>query len=122
MTVEIGVDPEVLAAAIDAWTEGQLKCRARGRHNWNPYTSFVGTRVVDVHEECGLCHNRRSRQMYGNATQWPGRWIDPKWKAERFGLDYLFPKGSGRLSNQQKEQVRFMEIMSRGRLVEVDDE
>lgn len=117
-----GIDPTVLQQAIDRWTAGQLKCRARGRHVWNPYTSFVGTRVIDVHEVCALCKNRRRRKMYGQYTQWPGRWIDPRWTMERYGPDFLLPPGSGRLSAAQKDQIRILEFLNRPKLVLREDE
>ena len=112
-----GIDPQVFAEVIETWTKGQLACRARQRHNWGPYTAYVNARTADVHEVCGLCKNRRHRLM--NALT--GQWIDPKWRAERFGPDYLLPKGVGRLSVEQKDYLRLLEVMSR-KITYVDEE
>lgn len=112
-----GIDPKVLAEAMEGWNEGELKCRGRQRHNWNPYTCFVNARTIDVHEACGNCKARRHRLM--NAKT--GHWIDPKWKPERWSENYRLPAGAGRLSPDQKAFIRLTEVMSRGRIVEVDE-
>jgi hypothetical protein len=114
-----GVDPKVLAEAMDGWNEGEFRCRARGVHSWDDYTSFVGPFVIDVHERCRSCKARRN--MHGAKSKMRGHWIDPKWYPVSFPDNYRLPPGSGRLSPDQKAEVRFTQMMHRKRLVEVDE-
>lgn len=105
--------------AIASWKEGQRRCRARGRHNWGPYTVFEHRTWYDVVEQCTHCRNRRSAPFTKTAR---GLRKAEKWKPD-YRDGYLLPKGAMplRFDEDLKDELTAGDILSR-RIVEVLDD
>jgi hypothetical protein len=58
--LEVRGDPTLTEEAVASWNAGQRKCRARGRHRWDPYTVWEHHTYYDVVERCSSCKIRRS--------------------------------------------------------------
>lgn len=114
-------DPALAEEAISGWNAGQVKCRARQRHSWNPFTvvhhvSRSGD-YYDVIEQCGYCKSRRHRVL-SMAGYWQGRW-----KFIRYSEGYLMPKGSGGLTEEHRAGLRLTDVVGRKiQYVNDDDE
>lgn len=115
--VELRGDVSLTQEAMAGWREGQRRCRARGRHNWGPFTVYDHGSWFDVVEQCGHCRNRRSAPFI--KTSWGLRKAD-KWKPD-YRDGYLLPKGAQRLGDDMHDELTAMDILSR-RIVEALDD
>jgi hypothetical protein len=112
-------DGELTREAASEWTPGQRKCRARGRHDWKPFTVYEHRAYLDVVERCPNCKNRRHATFV--RTQWGVR-QDSKWKPD-YRDNYLLKKGSARVRDLEDlfDSITADDILSR-RIVEVKDD
>ena len=101
------------------WSAGQRKCRARGRHNWGPFTVYQHRNFFDVVEQCTHCRNRRHAPFV--QTKW-GLRRDDDWKPD-YRDGYLLKKGAARINQVEElmDELTAADIMSR-RIVEVPDD
>lgn len=102
---------------VEQWTPGQKRCRARGRHNWGPFTVREHRTYYDVIERCRDCLNRRHADYI--KTQW-GLRKSTDWKPD-YRDGYLLPKGAARLDEEITDGLVAADILSR-RIIEVTDE
>jgi hypothetical protein len=111
-------DYSLTQEAVASWTAGQRKCRARGRHNWGPYTVYEHPTWLDVVEVCSHCRNRR-HAPYVETTH--GVRKTDKWKPD-YRDGYLLPKGAARLDEDIIDELTADDIRSRKRVVVSDEE
>lgn len=97
------------------WTEGQRRCRARGRHGWKPFTVYEHRNHYEVVERCPDCLNRRVAD-FGLS----GRKLSP-WRPDRYRDGYLLPRGAMRIVDDLKDELMLGDILSR-RIVEAPDD
>lgn len=109
-------DPSLTREALQGWREGQKRCRARRRHNWNPYTVWEYRNHYEVVEQCSHCRNRRSADFV-NTTY--GLRQSTKWKAD-YREGYLLPAGAQRIDDDMRDELVASDILSR-RIVEAPD-
>lgn len=109
-------DESLTRDAMSGWKEGQRRCRARGRHNWGPYTVWEHRSFYEVVEQCTHCRNRRSAEFSKT-----GRKVSD-WKPD-YRDGYLLPKGAVPLRQAEdlKDELVLMDILSR-KVVEVPNE
>jgi hypothetical protein len=113
--LEVRGDPTLTEEAVASWNAGQRKCRARGRHRWDPYTVWEHHTYYDVVERCSSCKIRRSADYDKRGRR------QTKWKPDYRDSNYLLPKGAARISEDLKDELVLGDIRSR-RIVEVTDE
>lgn len=107
-------DFDLTREAMAQWRRGQRICRARGRHNWGPYTVYVHPTFLDVVEQCGHCRNRRSADF-----SLSGRKLT-KW-APDYRDGYLLPRGAARIQDELHDELMLEDLLSR-KTVQVDDD
>jgi hypothetical protein len=112
---EVYGDASLTDQAVQSWSAGQRRCRARKRHNWGPHFVREHRTYYEVIERCTHCSNRRTADFAKT-----GRKIS-KWSpAYRDG--YLLPKGAAPIDEDLHDVLVLSDILSR-RIVEVlDDE
>jgi hypothetical protein len=110
-------DIEKTRETMSLWREGQRRCRARGRHNWSPFTVYEHRTFYEVVEQCSHCRNRRSADFTKTAR---GLRKATKWQMD-YRDGYLLPHGSMRLTEDLHDELWASDILSR-RIVEVPDE
>lgn len=108
-------NPELTREAVAGWKTGQRRCRARKRHNWNPFTVYEHRNHFDVVEQCSHCRNRRHADFSKQ-----GRKLTA-WKAD-YRDGYLLPKGAMRLDDDIKDELWLEDILSRRIVEALDDE
>lgn len=113
-TEDIPGDPSLTAEAMNSWREGQRRCRARKRHNWQAHTVREFRSHYEVMERCSSCFNRRVCDFSKT-----GRRIN-KWQPI-YRDNYLLPKGAQRITEDLHDELVLGDILSR-RIVEVLDE
>lgn len=99
-------DDSLTQEAVQGWTAGQRRCRARKRHNWGPYTVWEYATFYDVVEQCSHCRNRRHAPFSKT-----GRKID-KWKPD-YRDGYLLPKGAAPIDEDTHDHLVLLDITSR---------
>jgi hypothetical protein len=99
------------------WKEGQRRCRARGRHNWAPYTVYEHRNWYEVVEQCSHCRNRRSAEFVETAH---GLRKASGWKPD-YRDGYLLPRGAMRIDEDLHDELTAADILNR-RIVEVSDD
>lgn len=113
--VEIRGDRTLTEQAIAEWNAGQRKCRARGRHRWDPYTVWEHATYYDVVERCSSCKIRRAADFNKRGRR------QTKWKPDYRDSNYLLPRGAARIDEDLRDELVLGDILSR-RIVEVTDE
>lgn len=125
---EVGDEDKTLEA-MDNWTEGQKKCRARrGRHVYGGFAVYEHRTYLDVIQQCTICKSVRRRATFRRVT-WgkrPGLRQLTDWKPvyrEPDGKSYLLPKGAARITRDSsfQEELNAIEIL-KGRIIQVDDD
>jgi hypothetical protein len=124
-----GGDDEKTLEAMDEWTSGQRKCRARrGRHVYVGFTAYEHRTYIDVVQQCSICKSVRRRATFRRVT-WgkrPGLRQLTDWKPvyrDSNGKSYLLPKGAARITRDSgfQEYLNAQEILS-GRIIRVPDD
>lgn len=108
-------DESLTVEAMSSWSEGQRRCRARGRHHWGPYTVYEHRDHYEVLERCTHCKNRRSADFAKT-----GRKLSA-WAAD-YRDGYLLPKGAARIEDELKDELVLGDILSRRIVEAVDDD
>lgn len=103
-------DPDLTREALEGWSEGQRKCRARGRHYWRPFTVWEHRNFYEVVEQCADCRNRHTADFTKT-----GRRLTKWFPIYRDG--YLLPKGAAPIEPEQKDELVLADLLSR-RIVE----
>jgi hypothetical protein len=113
-------DPSLTQEAVSNWREGQRRCRARGRHNWGPYTVYEHKHHYEVIEQCSHCRNRRAADFVKTDR---GIRKATKWEID-YREHYLLPKGamSLRYDDDLKDELVASDILSRKMVAVPDDE
>jgi len=107
-------DESLTEEAINGWSPGQRRCRARKRHNWGPHTVWEHGSYYDVVERCPHCKNRRHADFSKRGRQLT------KWKPD-YRKDYLLPKGAAPMNEDFRDDLVLQDILSR-KIVEVTDD
>lgn len=111
-------DAMLTREAMAEWKEGQRRCRARGRHNWGPFTVYAHGTWYDVVEQCSHCRNRRSADFVVTER---GLRKATKWKAD-YRDGYLLPKGAQRLDEGMHDELWAADILSRKQVAVKDED
>lgn len=107
-------DPSLTAETMSLWREGQRRCRARRRHNWQPQTVREYKHHYEVLERCSHCMNRRVadyNKMGRKITKWQMIYRD----------NYLLPHGAQRITDDLQDELSLGDILSR-RIIEAPDD
>lgn len=108
-------DESLTVEAMSSWSEGQRRCRARGRHHWGPYTVYEHRDHYEVLERCTHCKNRRSADFAKT-----GRKLSD-WQPD-YRDNYLLPRGAARIEEELKDELVLGDILSRRIVEAVDDD
>jgi len=110
-------DTNLTREAAASWTEGERRCRARGRHMWQPFTVWEHSTFYDVVERCPSCKNRRSADFNKSGRR------TTRWQPDYRSGNYLLPRGAARIRDDEElmDQLTLADILSR-KIVEVTDD
>ena len=109
-------DEDVVAEAIDGWSDAQIACRTNG-HAWRDATVSHRPGLYTIHQRC-----TRNCGCWREADMNEQGYLVSGWHATypKNGR-YLLPKGSGRIGHDGRAMARLARLRS-VTVVEVTDE
>lgn len=113
-------EPEVVAAAIEEWSDGQIACRTNGHHAWPTWKGTLVSHRPGFYTLRQRCTRRCGAAREGDMNE--QGYMVSKWRPW-YPKDskYVLPPGSGRLGQDGRAMIRLAGLRS-AQVIEVNDE